>query len=69
MNSVHVALVTVSLLAAAFLVWALLERSSRNFWQVHDQELQAQLSIDEAELELLRGPRPGVDANDPWRAV
>jgi hypothetical protein len=69
MNGVYVALATVSLLALAFLAWALLERSSRNFWKLHDQELQIQLNIDEAELELLRGPRPGVDANDPWRAV
>jgi hypothetical protein len=66
---VYIALVSVSLLAAAFLVWALLERSSRKFWALHDQELKAQLNLDEAELELLRGPRPGVDANDPWRAV
>lgn len=69
MNPVYVALVVVSLLSAAFLAWALLERSSRKFWTTHDQELQAQLNLDEAELELLRGPRPGVDANDPWRAV
>lgn len=69
MNPVYVALVTVSLLSLAFLAWALLERDSRNFWKTHDQKLKAQLDIDEAELELLRGPRPGVDASDPWRAI
>jgi hypothetical protein len=66
---VYVALVTISLLAGAFLVWALLERGSRKFWKLHDGKLQAQLNLDEAELEKLRGPRPGVDVNDPWRAV
>jgi hypothetical protein len=69
MNPVYVALVTVSLLSLAFLAWALLERDSRKFWKTHDQKLKAQLDIDEALLEQLRGPRPGVDANDPWRAV
>jgi len=61
MNGVHVALATVSLLAAAFLAWALLEKSSRRFWQFHDGELKKQLDIDEALLEQLRGPRRTAD--------
>ena len=69
MIGVYIALVSVSLLAAAFLVWALLEDDARRQWRNHDQKLQAQLNLDEALLEELRGPRPGVDAGDPWRAV
>lgn len=61
MNGVYVALVTVSLLALAFLVWALLERSSRNFWKTHDQELKEQLDFDEALLDDILGPRRTAD--------
>lgn len=61
MNGVYVALVTVSLLALAFLVWALLEHDSRRFWRLHDEELKKQLDFDEALLEQLRGPRRTAD--------
>lgn len=63
------ALILVSLFAAVELAGLLLVNGARVHWKTHDEALKVQLDVDEAELELFRGPRPGVDANDPWRAV
>jgi hypothetical protein len=63
------ALILLSLLVLGEAAGLLLVNDARRHWRFHDRELQAQLNLDEAELELFRGPRPGVDANDPWRAV
>lgn len=69
MNGVYVALVVVSLLAAAFLVWALLERGSRRFWKTHDEALKAQLDFDEALLDQILGARRSPDVDDPSRSL
>lgn len=63
------ALILVSLFAAVEAAGLLLVNGARVHWKTHDKALKTQLDLDEAQLELLRGPRPGVDANDPWRAV
>lgn len=63
------ALILVSLFAAVLLVALVVEETNRREWKRHDAALERRVAVDEAELELLRGPRPGVDANDPWRAV
>lgn len=63
------ALILVSLFAAVLLVALVFEETNRREWKRHDAALERRVAVDEAELELLRGPRPGVDANDPWRAV
>jgi hypothetical protein len=55
------ALILVSLLAAAFLVWALWEDSSRRHWKTHDEALKVQLDFDEALLDELCGPRRSAD--------
>lgn len=63
------ALILVSLFAAVLLVALVFEETNRREWKRHDAALERRVAVDEAELELLRGPRRGVDANDPWRAV
>lgn len=63
------ALILVSLFAAVEAAGLLLVNGARAHWKAHDEALKVQLDLDEALLEQLRGPRPGVDANDPWRAV
>jgi hypothetical protein len=55
------ALIITILIAAGLLVWALLVNDSRRFWKSHDELLKAQLDIDEALLEQLRGPRRTAD--------
>jgi len=67
MTGVHVALVVVSLLAAAFLVWALLENDSRRFWKTHDEALREALAFDEALLDRILGPRRAPDCDDLTR--
>lgn len=67
MNGVYIALVAVSLLAAAFLVWALLEDDSRRHWKTHDAALERRVAVDEALLDELRGPRRNSDMDDPTR--
>jgi len=69
MSAVHVALLVVSLLAAGLIVALIAEETSRREWKRHDAALERRIAVDEALLEELRGPRPGVDVNDPWRAV
>jgi hypothetical protein len=69
MNSVYIALVVVSVLAAGLLVALVVEETNRREWKRHDAALERRVAVDEALLAELRGPRPGVDANDPWRAV
>lgn len=62
------ALILVSLLAAALLVALIAEETNRREWKRHDAALERRVAVDEALLAELRGPRQGVDANDPWRA-
>lgn len=62
------ALILVSLLAAALLVALVAEETNRREWKRHDAALERRVAVDEALLAELRGPRQGVDANDPWRA-
>lgn len=50
------ALILLSLLVLGEAAGLLLVNDARRHWRFHDRE-------------LFRGPRPGVDANDPWRAV
>lgn len=63
------ALILVSLFAAAEAAGLLLVNGARVHWKTHDGTLERRVAVDEALLEELRGARPGVDANDPWRAV
>jgi hypothetical protein len=62
-----IALILVSLFAAVEAAGLLLVNGARVHWKTHDKTLKVQLDVDEALLEQLRGARPGVDANDPWR--
>jgi hypothetical protein len=69
MNGTYVALAAVSLLALAFLMWALLEDDSRRHWKTHDKALREQLDFDEALLDELLGARQVPDQADPFRRL
>lgn len=67
MTGVYVALVAVSLLAAAALMALMWQASARRYWQRHDAVLERRVAVDEALLDRLRGPRRGPDVDDPTR--
>lgn len=63
------ALILVSVLAAGAIVGFIAEEINRRERKPFIERLQMQLAADEEQLDDILGPRPGVDANDPWRAV
>lgn len=67
MNGVYVALVLVSLLAAASLVAFVWEEVNRRERKPIFERLQMQLAAGEEQLDSILGPRHSVDVDDPTR--
>ena len=63
------ALILVSVLAAALLVALIAEETNRREWKRHDAAMERRVAVDEALLDELRGPRRSVDVDDSTRRV